>query len=216
VVIVSGCGIGSAWPGVAFDWGSHVESRPFDYEDFPSCGPDYDLATYEEKLVRYFEDSTQLTATAGNPDDGITPATAAAMARCGVDLIGLDQLEPGDGRHEALVWSWAPGEPGERRCAVQRVDDTSPSGRWFTRPCRKRRPAACLGEEGWLVPKRAVRQRDAAALCDRNGAVHAVPRTGYEAQQLRLAMESAATSRVWLGYRRVDGQWTALAGPPSA
>src|SRR6185312_16004608 len=113
----SGCGAGAAWPGSAFDWSSHVETRPVAFQDFPRCGPDYTRATYDSKLVRYFEDSTWLTTAAANVgqssvDDGITPATAAAMTRCGVDLISMDQLQPGDERLAALVWSWAPGEPG--------------------------------------------------------------------------------------------------------
>src|SRR6266508_135653 len=55
VVIVSGCGVGSAWPGVAFDWSAHKETRPQDYSDFPACGSDFDRATYDSTLVRYFE-----------------------------------------------------------------------------------------------------------------------------------------------------------------
>src|SRR3954469_14963244 len=42
VVIVSGCGEGAAWHGVAFDWSAHVEERPHGFQDFPKCGPDYD------------------------------------------------------------------------------------------------------------------------------------------------------------------------------
>jgi hypothetical protein len=41
-------------------------------------------------LTAQRETDTQLTATAGTPDDAIPPATAAAMARCGVNLIGFD------------------------------------------------------------------------------------------------------------------------------
>src|SRR3954449_654431 len=89
VVIVSGCGEGSAWPGIAFDWSDHVESgSPAGFRDYPDCGPDYKRPTYDANLVRYFEDSTWLSegvAFAGGEEDdpGITPPIAAAMARCG-------------------------------------------------------------------------------------------------------------------------------------
>lgn len=215
VVIVSDCGVGSAWPTVAFNWDSHVESRPFDYEAFPACGPDYDRATYDSVIVRYYEDSTQLTATAGTPDDGITPATAREMARCGVDLIGLDQLTgTDDPRLEALVWSWAPGSPrppGDvegRRCASQVVNPGIPFGGWRDQRCAQRRRPACLRSSGtWLVPRRSVPQPDAARVCRRRSARLATPRTGFEAQQLRFAMEAAATPRAWLSLRREPGGW---------
>ncbi|HEV2075606.1 MAG TPA: hypothetical protein VGR10_05165, partial [Thermoleophilaceae bacterium] len=148
VVAVSSCGIGAGWPSVIFDWSAHREARPMGYTGFPRCGPDFSRADYDERLIRYFEDSTQLTNTAGNPDDGITPATAAAMARCGVDLVGLDQLGPYDGRLASLVWSWAPAQPraGAGRCALQRVNARWPFGRWFASGCGRPRQAACLSE----------------------------------------------------------------------
>ena len=40
VLIVSDCGKGEAWQSLAFSWEDHRESRPFDFEDFPGCGPD--------------------------------------------------------------------------------------------------------------------------------------------------------------------------------
>ncbi len=159
VILVSGCRAGTAWPGVVYDWSSaHVETRPVGFQAFPSCGPDFSRATYDRTLVRYFEDSTGLTAGAAQvgaatPDDGITPATAAAMARCGVDLVGLDQLMPQDGRLDALVWSWAPGEPraGAGDCALQRDD-----GRWRARRCGERHHAACRTPGGaWTLSRKA-------------------------------------------------------------
>jgi len=197
VIVVSDCGAGAGWQSQVFDWSDHVENRPVGYRDFPDCGPDYTRAVYDSTLVRYYEDSTWLTEGASyvgqaSVDDGITPRTAAAMARCGVDLLGLDQLLPGDGRLDALVWSWAPGEPATTSgCAAQRAD-----GRWESRSCAERRPATCSdGTGGWLVTLKSARFADAARLCAREGMTFAIPRTGY---QNALEHASANGAMPWL------------------
>jgi hypothetical protein len=208
VVLVSGCGRGAAWPALVFDWTDRVEERPFGFTDFPACGPDIDRATYDAKLVRYYEDSTRLTASVGSPDDGIPPETAARMARCGVDLIGFDQLRPEDGRLEALVWSWAVNQPrAGPKCAVQRRTDA----RWRALGCRGRRRVACRAADGsWLVTAKRFRARRAARRCRRLRRVHAAPRTGFEGQLLRDAMASRGAGSVWLGLRRRGTDWAPL------
>ena len=213
VIIVANCGSGN-WPSVIHSWERHREERPFDYEDFPSCGPVFTTDEYQSSLIRYYEDSTQLTAQFGTPDDGIDPATAAAMARCGVDLIGLDQLQPGDGRLRSLVWSWSPGEPrAGGNCAQAYAGKGRQFGRWVARDCRaKRRRSACLTAEGnWTIPKHKKRGwYRARRICEKFDAQLAVPRTGYENQLLRVAMQDAGVKSTWLGYRQVSGTWTAI------
>jgi hypothetical protein len=213
VIIVgnSACGQGDAWPGLVFNWHQHVEAGPNGYQDFPDCGPDYDRATYDSTLVRYYEDSTWLTDASGGHDDGLTPETTARMMRCGVDLTGFDQLLPNDGRLAAAVWSWAPGEPSGGGCATEVTNHHFPFGRFNSRACNERHRPACRSAGGtWLVGPKAVEQRRGAEACAGEGAELAVPRTGYEAQLLRLAMTSAGVGRVWLGYRHRPGGWTAL------
>ena len=222
VAVAGGCGGGTEasgatpWSTMVFDWSGdvHGESRPRGYGDFPKCGSDFDRAKYQDRIVRYFEDSTFVTsgastAGAAGKDDGITPQTAAAMARCGVDLFGLDQLLPDDGRLESLVWSWAPGEPSaDGRCAIQRRSDA----RWVVTPCiGMKRPAACRKRDGrWLVTRRAVSYRKAARTCRKRRARLAVPRTGYENQLLRYATPITAKGKAtWLGYRLKRGRWRA-------
>jgi hypothetical protein len=210
VIAVSNCGMGSAWPATVFSWSEHEEGRPFDYTDFPVCGPDYQRADYDAKLIRYFEDRTQLTANVGVPDDGLTPQTVRAMTRCGVDLIGMDKLLADDGRLEAAVWSWARDQPaGRSPCAIQRGTARAGSARWYSRPCKRRLRVACRSGERWLIGRRARAFRGGRA-CRRRGAVYAVPRVGLDAQRLRLAMRRAGVRSVWLGYRRTDEGWTAL------
>ncbi len=240
-IIVSDCGPdgASGWHAVAHNWNSHVESRPVDYEDFPACGPDYDIPTYESTFVRYYEDSTALTNQVGPPtgiataDDGITPPTAAAMARCGVDLIGLDQVTGlSDPRFEGLVWSWQVNRPrptakGQRDCAVQRRDVAidsalafpgSPATRsaWFDQLCDRLHPAACRDTAGqWtIVPKRLTR-RAARKACKKRDHVLATPRTGREAQELNTALTASGARQAWLGAKRRPSGWVA-SDPPLA
>ena len=143
---------------------------------------------------------------ASTRDDGITPATAAAMARCGVDLFGLDQLTHGDPRLDALVWSWATGEPGSGDCAVQRAD-----ARWEARACRRGHRAACRAADGsWRLTPRAEQPSNAARACALVSAVFAAPRTGYEGQLLRVAMEVVGAGEAWLGLARTGDSWRAL------
>jgi hypothetical protein len=208
VVVVGDCGPGAGWNAVAHAWDAHREARPRGFEGFPACGPDFTRAEYDARLIRYYEDSTFLTAAAAETghtsrDDGLTPETAAAMARCGVELLGFDQLVPGDGRLEALVWSWAAGVPSEGACAVARASD----GRWETAPCRRPRPAACRTPAGDWHVTRAVPASRAAAACARLGATHAAPRTARENALLRAA---AGDRPALLGLRGSSGAWTPL------
>jgi hypothetical protein len=200
VIVVSGCGQGSKWPAVAFDWSkTHEEERPVGYRDFPDCGPDFTRNDYNQKLIRYFEDSTQLTQNSSvvgqaTPDDGITPQTAGAMTRCGVDLFGLDQVVPDDPRFAAMVWSWAPGEPKRRPGCAAQFDD-----RWYSLRCSRRLRVACRLPDGrWRVPSKLGTNVQAPRICERRKAVWDVPRTGFEAQELGVAMRRVRAPRVWL------------------
>ena len=217
VVLVSDCGPGSGWPATVFDWGEvHEEGRPLGYRDYPECDQELPRSAYDEKMIRYFEDSTRLTeqaAEAGAADkrDRITAETAAHMARCGVDLIDLDQVVPDDPRLESLVWSWAPSQPGRGRCAVQRVSKAFPFGRWRSKRCRGERPVACRRSSGkWIVSARLTSSRRARRACRDRNASFAVPRAGYEGQRLRKRMERKKIRGVWLGYRKKEGGWRAL------
>ncbi len=208
IVAADSCGAGDGWPKVAFNWVRMQGRTTNEYSDFPTCGTDYTRAQYDQNMIRYWHDVTQLTAHAEEPDHGIPPDTAAQMARCGVDLVDLDNITSDDGRLDALVWSWAQGQPGGRRCAVQRVDAATPSGRWFTRGCRMLRRPACRVRGHWFVGASYTAQGGGPASCATAGGTFAVPRIGYEAQLLRLAMADAGVEQVWLGYRRTGNRWT--------
>jgi hypothetical protein len=204
VVMVSGCGSGAAWRGLVWDWNDvEVEGGNDGYRDAPTCDqdpdgdgkPEFDRELYATKMIRFFEDSTWLSATVGGEGEGLTPEVTGRMIRCGVDLFGFDQLLPEDGRLEALAWSWAPNEPsGAGDCTIQRSD-----GRWIARRCTKRHPAACRRPDGrWLVTLRTGPAASASGACHQRSAKHAVPRTGAENEALRQAARAAGATGVWL------------------
>jgi hypothetical protein len=202
----SNCGIGSAWPAEVFDWEAHKETRHRDFSDFPKCGSDFTRAEYNSTQIRYFEDGRPSEPAS----DRITATAAGQMARCGVDLLGFDQLVAGDPRLSALVWSWAKGEPKQGRCAVQKSKKGSLSTRWKTLRCGKLRRPACRHKKRWLLGAEAVSEGAARAECGERHAKFAVPRTGFEAQLLRQKMRGAGVGQVWLGYLKRHGHWVAL------
>lgn len=189
LLVAKGCGVGSAWPGLVFDFRPmEVEERPV---DFTSCTTDFSAATYDAKMVRYYEDSTVVSATlwptgASSLDDGLTPETTRKMVGCGVDLFGFDQLLPDDGRLAALVWAWAPARD---RCAAL---DTP----WAARKCQQERRFGCRDAAGgWVVAGPAAPWSDGAAACAAAGASFVLPRSGAENAALLAA---AAGERVWV------------------
>jgi len=154
---------------------------------------------YAGQLVRYFEDSTLVSALL-NPTrppvdpEALSPEKVAAMTDCGVNLFGFDQLLPEDGRIQSTLWSWAPDEPvaGAGSCTRQAVD-----GRWHAAPCTELHPAACRSGETWSVTT-PVLAADAAAACAVIGAAFDLPRTGE--QNARLRAVASAGGGAWVNY----------------
>ena len=202
VVLVGNCR--SGWASDVYSWDDkHVESGSTPgYNPFPGCDSSYDRGVYDSKFVRYYEDSTFVSAAtdptespAAAEADRLTPSRVADMTRCGVNLFGFDQLLPNDGRIEATVWSWLQDEPNRDGgdCGLQRAD-----GRWLTGPCELRHRAVCRTGAGLTLTPRAVAYKQAQSACRSRGAAFDLPRTGYENSLLRQA---AGSDEVWLRYR---------------
>ena len=207
VVLVSNShsGGGDKFRSQVFTWNSHTEETPHDFKAFPDCGPNYKRADYDTKLVRYYEDSTWLSAgqsaATNDPEgEGLTPADVQAMTRCGVDLFGFDQLQPGDGRLDAAVWSWDDGQPRAGKCAVIGQD-----GRWSSARCGQTHQVACREADGsWLLTAQAVTGATAANACESVGATFDAPRTGYDNETLKAVTGGTVT---WIGLARSRGHW---------
>jgi hypothetical protein len=207
VLIVGNCGPGA--------WGSWVHEREphWDEHGDPStygeaaCTADKNERASDPLLFRRtFEDSTWLTAMLGDGTNHLsTPATVTKMVKCGVNIIGLDQLTPQDPRLAALVWSWAQDEPkaGAGNCAYQGGD-----GRFHAGDCGAPRRFACSDAAGWHVTSATGPQSGGGAVCAAEfaGSRFAVPANGLGNQQLVTA--KAPALEVWLNYASLNGTWT--------
>ena len=188
VILISSCAAGTAWGGLAYDDAERARNEGGEFTGCPG---------YQGILKRFFEDSTGLSAglafAGGEPmDAGLTPDVVAEMVRCGVDLLGFDQILPDDGRLEAAVWTWSEGQPGAGKCAAQTADG------WRAVSCKKAKlPYACRAGSGWTIAARACETFD-------------VPRTGYDARKLTDALAAAGedAARIALRLTRKNG-WRA-------
>jgi hypothetical protein len=205
VVLMGPCGEGNRWQSYVFDEEPRKTGGDNSaFRDFPDCGPHFTRAQYDQQVIRYYEDGTQLSRAVNRGQDPIDATLAARMARCGVDLIGFDFLTPNDPRLAALVWSWAPGHPSARGgCSIELS-----GGRWQSRPCGERHRVACRDAAGgWFVSRARVRARAAPRVCGSRTVVNGVPRTGFEGQLLRAAMARIGARGAWLGQRRRGSRW---------
>ncbi len=201
VVLLGNCGP-SGWSSWVFErgpgWDEHGNTTP--YPAFPACEADRAARGYDTHLIRIFEDSTFLSAVTGSPAP-ITEPEVRSMVRCGVDWIGLDRIGPKDPRLPDLVWSWAPGEPASTTgCAAWGTD-----ARFRAAPCDGlRRPACQTAAGAWVVPPDPVSWADSAVACASVGATFAVPRSGWQDEQLR-AVGASIAGGLWLPLSAASG-----------
>ena len=215
---MSGCGSAgaTAWQSTVFDDSVRSEEGNPEFAGYPVHVPVGCNGDYGSKLVRFYEDSTLVSAAVagGDPGHRMTVAEISDMVRCGVNLFGLDQVNPSDPRLEAMVWSWAANEPSAPDAGMCAVDGAD--GRFRSAACNGAQMRfACVdrttGE--WFVTTRFGKQHDGSKACLREhpGSVFAVPGSGNHAQQLRDAKAAAGVTDVWLAYSVVDGTWKGIA-----
>jgi hypothetical protein len=173
------------------------------------CAADMKAREHHTSFRRFFEASPWLEAMT-NATQTLTAQTAARMVQCGVNIAGFDQLEPFDGRLEAMVWSWAKGQPSSSGgCALQGTDT-----RFHAAGCGEHHRFACVdGGLDWHVTQAAGEWRAGADVCSAEfpGSSYGVPPNGYRNGQLASA-RPPGTGDVWLDYAQVQGSW--VADPP--
>lgn len=209
VLITGNCGPGG-WTDWVFDrYPSWDESGGSTF----NCTAERAKVAFDSVLVRRYEDSTWLSAMVGSGSH-LDAATMTDLVRCGVNLVGFDQLHPGDDRLPSLVWSWRADEPtpGATDSCAALGDD----GRFFADACAVPRPVACrTATGGWAVTHDAVAWPQLEVACVAAGHPGAgVPANGWDSGALRAAADLAGAGEVWLAYRQDEaGQW--ITGSPA-
>ena len=205
VLLVGNCGPG-AWNQWVFTRGPKWDEsgNPTTY-GAADCAKDQAAREGHTSFRRWYEESPWLEAMT-NATQTLTTSATAQMVRCGANIIGFDQLQPFDGRLEAMVWSWAKDQPAATGgdCAEQGTDS-----RFRVADCGQRMPFACVDDTlDWHVTKAVGRWQNGVKVCAREfpGSSFGVPANGYRNAQ--LASVGAGRS-VWLNYTRSDGAWAA-------
>ncbi len=214
IIIISGGANHARWRQWVFtgvgNYSHFPQSNPENFRPYPDCG--FSRDTYDNYLVRYFEDRTNLSAMFSDPGDPITPDLVSQMVVCGVNLMSMDKLKPFDGRLRNAVWSWDVNEPNDYNnedCA-----EMWGNGRWNDAACTAARRFACKNTDTgeWRITQKAGAWEEGAAACssETGGAFKfELPVNGYENRKLDEARKAAGASSVWLNFsdQASEGSW---------
>ncbi len=211
ILLIGGNCATSNWSNYVFNGHFSSTESLENFQPYPVCTAGNKDADYiQSHLVRIYEDSTVLSSIFGDPGPPITASDAAAMAKCGIGAIGLDQITPYDSRLIAQIWSWGENEPnnaGGEDCAAQRSD-----GRFNDLPCGLYRHVACQNPNTaeWFITSGTYTWDAAASAVESEfpgqGLVFAVPVNGYENAKLQDLKTGRGISDVWLNYSDKDSE----------
>ena len=214
------CGDPGPWQHYAFAGvGTYVaDSFPTaslaDFRD-GDCYRAFDEGFARHHWTRVLEDRTKLSEALGR-GVALSVQDVSLLGRCGVNLIGLDQLEVEDPRLPSLIWSFAIGEPaaaGLGRDCVALVA----GGHLASRPCDEIKPVACRAAAPRddvlsIAPTASrfarAREQCAAPATSSELGRFSLPINGREAARLAELAASAGASEIWVNLRRDrDQRW---------
>ena len=213
IVIFSGAGCqnNSNWNQYVHMRSIITESNMRDFKGYPNCGK-YSRNDYKTKVIRFYEDRTNMTAWFGGGSGKTTKDNMDDLVNCGVNFPGMDKLSPTDGRLRAAIWSFHPGEPnnwgGNEDCVHQWGN-----GKWNDNNCNARYRFACKNGAGdWYVTKGSGTWSSGYNKCSsETGGQYsfATPHNGYENKQLEAAKKARGVNDAWLSLndRSREGTW---------
>ena len=169
----------------------------------PRClDTELDQQAVQQNFVRMQEDRTLLSRAVGNGGTRITPALVSNLMACEINLLGLDKLQPEDGRLQAALWSWAEGHPiaGDAAlCTAHNAD-----GRFESADCNNASAYSCRDQVTgqWVVTTAQGDWDQGETRCAALGLHFAVPFSAYDNAQLLAVKRAAGVTRSWLHDRR--------------
>lgn len=207
----SGCGQNAAWDALGFNDSDVAEKGMPVAVQYPDCH--FSRAQFESSYTRFFDSSTLVDVLAGGGNaQPMTADQIREMMRCGANAPGPNFLDPHANQLQGFAWSWSYGQPlssPAQQCAVH-----NGAGRFQAESCGQFLPYACQAPDGWHISTGAGQFGGGALACVGQGAF-AVPRTGYQNEQLKAAKAQAGVDRVWLAYTAgSDGNWAMGTTPP--
>lgn len=167
----------------------------------PRClDTELDQQAVQQNFIRMQEDRTLLSRAVGNGGIKITPASVSNLLACEINLLGLDKLQPGDGRLQAALWSWAEGHPtgGELALCAQH----NANGRFESADCGSALPYSCRDSASgqWVVTTVQGNWDQGEASCAALGMHFEVPFSAYENAQLQAVKQASGVLHSWLDY----------------
>lgn len=213
LLYTSGCGRDPGWDALGFNDSNVVEKGQPVTVQYPDCY--FSRAQFDTNWTRFFDSNTLVDVLAGG--GAYQPMSGEAiheMMRCGTNAPGLNFVDPQSDQLGGFVWSWSYGQPlssPTQQCAVH-----NGSGRFQAESCGQNMPYACQGPDGWHVSSGSGQFGGGTVGCIGHGSF-AVPRNGYQNEQLKAAKAQAGVERVWLAYTAGnDGNWSAGTAAPAA
>jgi hypothetical protein len=201
-------------------WGQNVYTGFFetdisDLSPSPSCTSEtFTPETIANNIVRIYEDSTTLSQWFGSPPKDIDATYMKTMVDCGINIVGIDQLNYNDPRHLAAIWSWNQNEPNNAGSGEDCAEHQS-SGRINDASCSDNKRFACLDNAGdWQASTSSGNWNQGNAICAaENKGTFGMPKNGK--QNLALTHAQGSISTLWINYSDIaeEGNWQVGGAP---
>lgn len=185
------------------------------FDGYPKCS--YETELFWNKTTHYMHKDTRFNYAyndkwALSPLDTMSASEIEKMAGCGVNAISHEYFDPESSTHEALIWSWADGEPNAAASSNQSCAKTGGSG-LVDRSCTAGHYFACqhLDTGAWKVSSAYGPWASGAQVCYEEFGLDygfSVPPNGWQMNELKEARPSSST-QVWVNFTDLDdhGDW---------
>ncbi|MBF0118860.1 MAG: hypothetical protein HQK79_08485 [Desulfobacterales bacterium] len=220
ILFISKEGNNSSWNNLVFngvgDRTGFIQYKPGVFRSYPDCGcysGELIRHEYDNYLIRFYEDSTNLSKLFSDPGPRIIPSMLREMVRCGVNIPSVDQLEPYDGKLQSSVWSWDVNKPDSSGLGKDYVAQNG-NGRFDNLAGNTELPCACknIYTNEWYISDESATWDKGNEVCVKEAGIYfkfGLPINGYDNEKLKEAKSQKGVDKVWInyGYQKTLGKW---------